>query len=58
MMKKMFGLMIFTGVLLAAATAGACDSGVVSVDRIFVQSLLSAALIYFGTLFMGRSAEA
>ncbi len=58
MMKKMFGLMIFAGILLAAATAGACDSGVVGVDRILVQSLVSAALIYFGTLFMGRSAKA
>ena len=50
-MKKMFGLMVLAGVILAASTAGACDAGVMGADRILLQSLISAALIYFGTRF-------
>lgn len=58
MMKKLFGLMILAGIILAMATAGGFDSGVIDSGRIFVQSVISVALIYSGSVLMGRSVEA
>ena len=57
-MKKIFGFMIFTGVILAMATAGGFDSGIISLTRILVQSLISVILIYSGGMMLGRSQEA
>ncbi|MBQ8540020.1 MAG: hypothetical protein IJ435_00950 [Clostridia bacterium] len=57
-MKKIFGFMVFTGVVLAMATAGGFDSGIISLTRIFVQSVISIALIYSGSMMLGRSREA
>lgn len=57
-MKKIFGFMVFTGVILAMATAGGFDSGIISINRILVQSVISVALIYTGSAMLGRGQEA
>lgn len=51
-MKKIFGLMVLCGILLAVATAGGVDSGVIDSGKILVQSAISAALIYTGSYFL------
>lgn len=56
-MKKIFTIMVLAGVVLAMATAGGFDSGVISIGRIFIQSIVSVALIYSGGMMLGRSAE-
>ncbi len=57
-MKKIFGFMVLTGVVLAMATAGGFDTGIISIERIFAQSALSVALIYSGGMMLERSREA
>lgn len=57
-MKKIFALMVLTGIVLAMATAGGFDSGVISIGRIFAQSAFSVALIYSGGIMLGRSRHA
>ncbi|MBR5535954.1 MAG: hypothetical protein IKU60_04825 [Clostridia bacterium] len=56
-MKKIFGLMIITGMFLAMTTAGGVDSGIISSGRIVVQSLISAILMLTGGVLSGRSAQ-
>jgi hypothetical protein len=57
-MKKIFGFMVFTGVILAMATAGGFDSGIISINRILAQSVISVVLIYTGSAMLGRGQEA
>lgn len=57
-MKKLFGFMVICGIVLAMATAGGFDSGIISLGRIFVQSMVSVALISTGGMMLGRSNEA
>ena len=57
-MKKIFGFMVFAGVILAMATAGGFDSGIISMNRILAQSVISIALIYTGSVMLGRGQEA
>lgn len=57
-MKKIFGFMVLCGIILAMATAGGFDSGIISIGRIFVQSVISVLLIYTGGMMLGRSQEA
>ncbi|MBQ3110801.1 MAG: hypothetical protein IJC69_06640 [Clostridia bacterium] len=57
-MKKIFGFMVFAGVILAMTTAGGFDSGIISISRILTQSVISIALIYTGSTMLGRSHEA
>ncbi len=51
-MKKLFGLMVFCGMLLAVATAGGVDSGVINGGKILCQSAISAILIFTGSYFL------
>lgn len=48
-MKKMYGFMILTGLILAMATAGGADSGVLSVSRLALQGAISSLLVLGGT---------
>lgn len=57
-MKKIFGFMVMAGIVLAMATAGGFDSGIISIGRIFVQSVVSVVLIYTGGMMLGRSQKA
>ena len=57
-MKKIFTLMVSMGIVLAMATAGGFDSGIISMERILIQSVVSVALICVGGMMQGRSAEA
>lgn len=57
-MKKIFGLMILTGMIIAYATAGGLDAGVVEGGKAFVQLMMSAVLVFAGSVFMSGDAEA
>ena len=57
-MKKIFAFMVLAGIVLAMATAGGFDSGIISIGRIFAQSIVSVVLIYSGGMLLGRSQEA
>lgn len=57
-MKKICAIMIMAGVVLAMATAGGCDSNLIGLDRILLQSMVSAVLICTGGLLMRRVALA
>ena len=57
-MKKIFAFMMFAGLVLAMATAGGFDSGIISTGRICMQSALSALLILSGGMMLGRGQEA
>ncbi|MGM9550703.1 MAG: hypothetical protein ACI3XA_00415 [Clostridia bacterium] len=53
-MKKIFAVMVFVGFVLAAATAGGVDAGMLSVDRILIQGVMASILMLGGTLLIKR----
>lgn len=57
-MKKMFGLMIAAGLILAMITAGGADSNTISVWRLTMQAAISSLLIISGTHFVLRGDRA
>ena len=54
-MKKIFAFMMFAGLVLAMATAGGFDSGIIGTGRICMQSALSALLILSGHVVISAS---
>lgn len=58
MMKKLSVALVTAGILLGVMTAGGCDSGVISIERIVIQSLIASLLIYVGGFVVERGANA
>lgn len=48
MMKKIFGVMIVCGVMLAMMTAGGMDAGSLTMGRIVIQAAVSSLLVLCG----------
>ena len=57
-MKKMCAGLVFTGIMLALATAGGADANSISMGRMFFQAVLSAILVLSGTHFAVRGERA
>jgi hypothetical protein len=47
-MKKLAGILLTAGIILAMCTAGGMDRGVIETKQIILQALISIALMFAG----------
>lgn len=57
-MKTIFYVMVFAGLILAAATAGGADMGTLTINRILLQGVMASVLMLSGIFFMRRGEKA
>ncbi len=57
-MKKIFVVMMATGLILAAATAGGMDTGALSMGRILLQGLAASMLMLPAAYWLKRGEAA
>lgn len=57
-MKKIFGILILMGIMLALVTAGSVDSDTIETGRMIVQAAVSSLMVLCGTHFVRRGEAA